>query len=471
MKRTLPIGAAAALALALYLPYVALAVSPEEIADAMGVLLSDCSPITLSGQESQREVLDQLGTYDPLEGPTMALLYTGDTSTLPSCEDHDLYYWGEDTQGNELYDRVDLTMECLVPAGASSLSFSFAFFSREYPADLGALYSDTFSARLTSAAWDGAIVYDGQGESISVNSELFTITNPLSLPDTGFDCGSYGGGTTWLQTVAPVVAGETVEIRFTLYDLGDGVLDSAVLLDEFAFGDTALAEPATGVPFELYYVSPKTGPLGTEQEVTVHGDNFTDDLQFYLGGTQLVAVLLDSNRATLSLPAWEQAGLEDLRAQNDAFSDDLSGAFTFVDDPPPSAPVPIFTEIEPERGLDIGGDRLDIYGAWFQQDAVASFHGTTVETVFIDAGHLQVVTPARDAGLAEVTVCNPNGLCTTPSYLFVYEETESDPPADEESYSSDSGAACHVGGAPPPQALPGLLGALAGLAVWLRRRT
>ena len=402
------------------------AASPEEIADSMGVDLSDCSPITLSGQEVQREVLDQLGPYDPLQGNTMALLLTGDTADLPGCEDNDLYYWGEDTQGHDLYDRVDLTLECVVPAGASSLSFSFAFLTREYPADLGAQNSDTFSVRLVSAAWEGGIVYDSQGDEISVNSELFTITNPLSLTGTGFDCGSYGGGTTWLQTVAPVVAGETIEIRFTVYDHGDGLLDSAVLLDEFAFGDSPLTEPATGLPFDIFYVSPKTGPLATPQDVTVHGDNFSEDLQFFLGDTQLVAVLVDSNRATLTIPAWDQPGLENLRAHNNAFSADLTGAFTFVADPPASAPVPVFTEIEPERGLDIGGERLDIYGAWFLDGAVTSFNGLSVDTEFIDPGHLQVVTPEREAGLAEVIVCNPDGLCTTPSYLFVVEETETD---------------------------------------------
>jgi len=52
--------------------------------------------------------------------------------------------------------------------------------------------------------------------------------------------GKDGGGTSWLTTDAPVVPGETIELRFMIWDTGhvqngdpDQWYDSLVLLDNF----------------------------------------------------------------------------------------------------------------------------------------------------------------------------------------------------------------------------------------------
>lgn len=39
--------------------------------------------------------------------------------------------------------------------------------------------------------------------------------------------------TGWLRTKSPVVGGETITLRFTIYDSGDGLLDSSALIDNF----------------------------------------------------------------------------------------------------------------------------------------------------------------------------------------------------------------------------------------------
>jgi hypothetical protein len=42
-----------------------------------------------------------------------------------------------------------------------------------------------------------------------------------------------GGGTGWLKMAGNVKGGETMEIRFAIWDTGDGVWDSLVLLDDW----------------------------------------------------------------------------------------------------------------------------------------------------------------------------------------------------------------------------------------------
>ncbi|MCA9658363.1 MAG: hypothetical protein KC486_08465, partial [Myxococcales bacterium] len=67
---------------------------------------------------------------------------------------------------------------------------------------------------------------------------------------TGFDVnasacgynGYTGGGTGWLTMSGNVTPGETMEIRFTIWDTGDSVWDSLVLLDSWEWSVQA-AQP------------------------------------------------------------------------------------------------------------------------------------------------------------------------------------------------------------------------------------
>ena len=54
------------------------------------------------------------------------------------------------------------------------------------------------------------------------------------------------GGTNWLKTTAPVEPGETVTVSFIIFDEGDGILDSAVNVDNFRWGSASIGSPVTG---------------------------------------------------------------------------------------------------------------------------------------------------------------------------------------------------------------------------------
>ena len=49
-----------------------------------------------------------------------------------------------------------------------------------------------------------------------------------------------GGATGWLTSQAPVNAGETFTLELMIWDTGDGVLDSSVLLDNFTWAEGAV---------------------------------------------------------------------------------------------------------------------------------------------------------------------------------------------------------------------------------------
>ena len=82
----------------------------------------------------------------------------------------------------------------------------------------------------------------------STQAKTLTCANPSSpfFGDPGY-CGAnnlLGGGTGWLTTSGNVKPGETIELRFIVWDTGDSYYDSVVLLDDFVWSVMA-SQPGT----------------------------------------------------------------------------------------------------------------------------------------------------------------------------------------------------------------------------------
>ncbi len=184
---------------------------------------------------------------------------------------------GQDESLVSIHDYTEVRLTLVVPINAGSFTFDFNFLSMEYPAYACRGYNDTFLAMLTSNKYKAPfqIAFDPNGGRINVNNSFFvacndvvngdnlgythTCTQPLStLNGTGYEI-KYGqtsltvgnlnkgsGGTNWLKTTAPVEPGETVTVSFIIFDEGDGILDSAVNVDNFRWGSASIGSPVTG---------------------------------------------------------------------------------------------------------------------------------------------------------------------------------------------------------------------------------
>ena len=114
------------------------------------------------------------------------------------------------------------------------------------------------------------IAFDSGMNMVSVNNGFFTVcdnwiepqtkhcTSPISaIAGTGYDKNDaefggssradIGGATAWLTTTAPATPGSTITLRFIIFDEGDAILDSAVLLDNFRWGGGGVTAPSTTV--------------------------------------------------------------------------------------------------------------------------------------------------------------------------------------------------------------------------------
>ena len=166
-----------------------------------------------------------------------------------------------------VHDYVELKLNLKVPTNAQSFSFNFNFLSSEYPEWVGSEFNDKFLAILDSGAFKGNISFDKKKNPITVNVGFFdacdsapicsgmktnscTPNKVKELDGSGYELDDgtgtrQGGGTGWLTTTAPVVPGENATLRFIIFDEGDHILDSAVIIDNFVWQLDASSGPTT----------------------------------------------------------------------------------------------------------------------------------------------------------------------------------------------------------------------------------
>lgn len=247
-----------------------------------------------------RRVTGHMGNYAPRKGSFMAFFSSGiaddltdnanqrpgdgtslqttfmHPSPLTPQQNKNPCGQGQDESQVPIRDYTEIRLTLTAPINAGSFTFDFNFFSEEYPAYVCRGYNDTFLAMLTSQKYPKGyqIAYDGNGGRVNVNNSFFqactsivqadnlgythTCQFPLSnLNGTGYEikycCTSLtngnlnkgSGGTEWLKTTAPISPGETFTLSFIVFDEGDGLLDSAVNIDNFRWGSASIQNPVT----------------------------------------------------------------------------------------------------------------------------------------------------------------------------------------------------------------------------------
>ncbi len=161
------------------------------------------------------------------------------------------------------YNPVGLELKIRVPTNAKSFKYLFNFYTFEFPVFVCKIYNDFFIALQNPAppnAVDSNISFDTQGNPVSVNNGFLEVCSPQNAGGKNFPC-SLGTGqlqgtgfeghaaTGWLETVSPVTPGSVITLRFAIWDMGDEILDSTVLIDKFQFSaDEATGSSTTPVP-------------------------------------------------------------------------------------------------------------------------------------------------------------------------------------------------------------------------------
>ncbi len=420
---------------------ILLALSPVFAADgsalatAMDVPAGDVVSASANGELIAYEAISNLGVIGANEGAGMTLLFTGSI--------------GHDGSGNPVLapqsgtdigaygvtgDLTELALELTVPDDANSLKFDFYFMSAEYEEFVGSSYNDSFTAQVTGSAWSGNAAVDGSGNPVSINSVLFTVTDPASLDGTGFGAlDNYyepdytaGGGTGWLTVVVPADPGDTLLLELTVQDVSDGIYDSAVLLDNFEWSDDDLDFPVLVEEVLISYLSPKRGSIEGGEISRIVGDKFNEDCQAFFDNEPVNTVY--ENRQSLRVTTVPHAeGLVDVRVECEGLEPvTLHNGYTYYDVGADDPFGPEITTLEPHYVSVDGGQTVRVVGAEFVEGTTVTVAGEEVTTTFLTESTLEIVVPPHAAGLVDLVVSNPDGLEASRTGALLYIENPGD---------------------------------------------
>jgi hypothetical protein len=231
-------------------------------------------------------VLPQFGVANPQHGATMLALSSGTArapgqpgyqssngATMNTNSQPPAGYPKESpacpgvTTGG-VFDPAALEVVLRVPTNARSFTFNLNFYTFEFPQYICSEFNDFYVTMMwppPPGLPDANISFDQDGNPISVNNSLLQVCVPQQAGGKNFPCplgpgllqntgftgpliGSHAA-TGWLQTRAPVEPGSEVTLRFAIWDSGDPVLDSLVLIDNFLWSlEAAVGSSTEPVP-------------------------------------------------------------------------------------------------------------------------------------------------------------------------------------------------------------------------------
>lgn len=155
--------------------------------------------------------------------------------------------------GSAANDLLWFQLRTEVPGGTHGFALDFAFFSEEFPESVGTTFNDMLIVWSSSESYVGNLCFvDEQPCTVTALWPVQYEGFAPELQDTGFaehPLGE-GGGTGWFQLKGSAQPHEVLELTFALFDMGDDVLDTLVLLDGFAWdcqGCTPTRENPCGV--------------------------------------------------------------------------------------------------------------------------------------------------------------------------------------------------------------------------------
>lgn len=228
----------------------------QALVDALDIP-KDFAPTFVSAVSADPEatfVRASYGIIRPTSGGTFLMLSTGASGneTINAEPGTDLGLPGPDD------DISTLQFKVTVPAGVNRMSFDYTFLSAESPEFVGSAFNDTFTASVTDDLGTDRVVTTASVNSTPFHPASDTSVGPCPFQlyvdttagvSTVFNQPGFAlldAGTTGVQHVDVPIAGGatgTVTITFDIRDFGDGILDSAVILDNVRFSALEAVDP------------------------------------------------------------------------------------------------------------------------------------------------------------------------------------------------------------------------------------
>jgi cysteine-rich repeat protein len=132
-------------------------------------------------------------------------------------------------------DKLWFSFKATVPQLVKSYSFNFAYFSSEWPFWVDTTFNDLFIAWQVSEAYTGNVTFiNGQPLTVTALDPYLSTDgysdNEPQLQGTGFEGNA---GSDWFGANQNVMPGETLSMTFFIADMGDEILATLAIVDNF----------------------------------------------------------------------------------------------------------------------------------------------------------------------------------------------------------------------------------------------
>lgn len=225
--------------------------TPEEMLASLDIAGLNETVISLTSPDPEAALVrTNLGKIKPRKGGSFLVLSTGKSGNdaINAEPGTDLGAIGADG------DIVTLRFQVTVPPGRNRMSFDYTFLSAEAPEFVGSQFNDTFTARVSDGFGANRVVASATvnlaafhlaSDTTVGQSPFMLYTDNFAGVNTEFNVGGMlvDAGTTEFQRVDVQVSSGPVIIEFDVRDLGDGILDTAVIIDNLAFSAVELVDP------------------------------------------------------------------------------------------------------------------------------------------------------------------------------------------------------------------------------------
>ena len=197
------------------------------VPDASGIITHASLDIDDNGNPSNK----------PLPAPMTAVSGSGAApfvgcDGVGDCSDSLQGQWA--AGGSAANDLVWFQFSSQVPGGTHGFAVDFAYFSEEFPEWVGTQYNDMFVVWSNSETYTGNLCFvDDQPCTVTALwPTQYQNNNPPELASTGFP---YDGATGWFQIKGSAEPLELLQLTFAVFDMGDHVYDTLVLVDNFSW--------------------------------------------------------------------------------------------------------------------------------------------------------------------------------------------------------------------------------------------
>ncbi len=239
-----------------------------------------CSPVsatfTAIASTGAAWSLSELAGVLPMRGDSLAALSTGliakagEVGFEPPDVGTDFHLTMAQDSGfgcsaSKAFDMTIWSASFVAPQGAQSLVLHWRIATGENDYEN---FDDGIYVGVASKSWSGNVALAEDGSCFSV-SKAYTCSSCTSADGKSF---GYSKATKWREVAFPVTAGEPVVIKAAIFDRGDGLGDTILLLDDFRWSGKVLSsakyswvddDGATDVP--------------TDADATSSGDSYDSD--------------------------------------------------------------------------------------------------------------------------------------------------------------------------------------------------